>query len=156
MVVEYRATINLRKRLKIVEATIVNTNQNKSEISTIFRKGGTATIVAVVTNVALYVIGSTFTFPANAITPTGNPVTIAQVVFASILGGLAGTISYLLLTRFFSKVTTNRIIWILTGIVLVGMFFTPFKIKNAPVTQIIILEIMHLITTLPVWLLTRN
>ncbi|MEM9005699.1 MAG: DUF6069 family protein [Cyanobacteria bacterium P01_F01_bin.86] len=129
---------------------------NKPEISTIFRQGCTATVMAVFINLALYLIGSTFTFPANAIAPTGDPVTVAPVILASILGGLAATIGYLLLTRFFSRVMAKRIVWVLTGLTLAGMFFTPFGIENVPIAQIVILEIMHLVAALPVWWLTRK
>ncbi|MEM8546322.1 MAG: DUF6069 family protein [Cyanobacteria bacterium P01_H01_bin.119] len=134
----------------------MNINTNKPEISTIFRKGCIATVAAVVINAALYLMGSTFTFPADAITPTGDPVTVAPVILASILGGLVATISYFLLTRFLARVTANRVMWVLTGVVLIGMFFTPFGIENVPIAQIVILEIMHFVAALPVWWLTRS
>lgn len=132
-----------------------NAESTKPAITTILRTGATGIVIAVLVNAVLYLIGSTFTFPPDAITPVGEPVTIVPVVMITTVAGFVATVGYLVLTRFLSALWTNRVMWIATAAILIGMFFTPFGIENVPVAEIVILEIMHLVAAIPVYLLTR-
>ena len=129
---------------------------NKLDIGTIVRKGSIATAIATVMNAGLYLIGTTFTFPADAITPMGVPITIVPVISVSVIAGVTATVGYFVLTVFLAKETANRVMLVLSAIVLIGMFFSPFGIENAPFAQIAILEIMHFVAALPVWRLIRS
>ena len=134
---------------------IENSESTKPAIGGIVRTGLIAAVVAIVVNALLFFIGSLFTFPDNALTPTGDPVTIVPVVVVTLFGGIAATVGYIVLTRFLAKATANRVMLIGGALVLIGMFFNPFSIENVPVAEIVILEIMHIVAAWPVWQLTR-
>ncbi|HSH03857.1 MAG TPA: DUF6069 family protein [Anaerolineae bacterium] len=123
--------------------------------NTLLKNGAIATLAAIIINVLLFLIGSLFTFPDNAITPMGTPVSIAPVIITTLLGGLFATIGYLVLTKFMPE-RANQIMWVVAIIVLLGMAPSPFGITNVPVLQIIILEIMHIVAALPVYALTKS
>lgn len=113
--------------------------------------------VAAVINVVLYLLGRALgSFPATALTPMGRPVDAFAAAFISILGVAGGTIVYALLTRFMDKSKANRWFTIIAIIVLVLMIPTPFGIPGAPISQVVIMEIMHLVAGLAaIYFLTR-
>lgn len=105
--------------------------------------------LAAVVNVLLYLLGRAIgSFPATALTPMGRPVDAFSAAFISILGVAGGTVVYALLTRFMDKPKANRWFTIIAIIVLVVMIPTPFGIAGAPVSQIVLMEIMHLVAGL--------
>jgi ABC-type branched-subunit amino acid transport system permease subunit len=63
----------------------------------------------------------------------------------SVLGPVVGTIGYTVLSRFLSPASTKRWFTILAVVVIVAMFYSPFGITNAPISEIVILEIMHFV-----------
>lgn len=136
-------------------STTAQTEPTKPAITTILRTGAIGIVIATLINAVLYLIGSTFTFPPDAITPVGEPVTIVPVAMITAVAGAVATVGYLVLTRFLSPRWTNLVMWLTAAAVLIGMFFSPFSIENAPVAEIVILEIMHVVTIVPVYLLTR-
>jgi hypothetical protein len=135
--------------------TTAQFESTKPAVTTILRIGATGIVIATLINTVLYLIGSTFTFPPDAIAPTGVPVTIVPVAMITAVAGAVATVGYLVLTRFLSPRWTNLVMWLTAAAVLIGMFFTPFGIENVPVAQIVILEIMHLVAASRVYLLTR-
>lgn len=123
----------------------------------IIRRGAIATIIAVVVNSLLFLIGSLFTFPPEAITPMGGPIELPIVAVLTLGAGIFATIGYLVLTRIMGLTTAHRVTIMVTILVLLGMAVNPFvSIQNAPMSQILILEIMHLVAALPVVALLRR
>jgi len=132
------------------------TQQSNPALAVVWRTGIVAAVVATVINAILFLVGSLFTFPDDAITPMGEPISLALVVIVTFIGGIVATIGYTALTRFLPVKVANRVMWVGAIIVLLGMGLQPFGIENVPVAQIIILEIMHLVASLlPVGGLTR-
>lgn len=129
--------------------------ETKPTMNTTIRKGAIGTVIAVVVNAALFLIGSTFTFPAEALSPLGEPVTLGPVIIMTLLAGVVATIGYLVLTRFLTLRNANIVMWVVTVLVLIGMVYGPFGIENVPLAEIVILEIMHLVAAIPVYWLTR-
>lgn len=122
----------------------------------IIRNGFIGISIASIANGLLYLFSTTFTFPPDAITPMGDPVTLIHVLVSTLIGGLGAILVYFLLTRFLTQPTGRRVMWVLTVLVLIGGFYGPFDIKNVPVSEIVVLEIMHLVAGLaPVYLLTK-
>ncbi|MCX7707585.1 MAG: DUF6069 family protein, partial [Anaerolineae bacterium] len=66
----------------------------------------------------------------------------------SIVGVIGGSIVYTILTRRFDSDKANRWFRIIAIIVLILMIPTPFGIAGAPVSQIVLLEVMHLVAGL--------
>jgi hypothetical protein len=132
-------------------------NSAKVSLSQIWQSGAIALIAAVVVNALLFLVGSALgVFPPTALTPMGVPVTIGAVILMSVLGTLVGVIGYTVLSRFLIPANTNRWFTILAIIVIVAMLFSPFGIQNAPLAQIVILELMHLVVAgALVYFLTR-
>ena len=105
----------------------------------------------------LFLLTSSFAFPPEAITPIGQPVSLPPVIIATLMGGAAATIGYIVLTRFLAVPTARRVLLVLAIIVLIAMAFTPFGITEVPTAQIIILNIMHVVAGLvPVAALMRT
>lgn len=116
-----------------------------------------STLIATLINAILYFIGTQFTFPDDALTPLGVPVTIMPVVLITLLSGIVATIGYIVLTRFVPVATARRLFWILVAVVLIVMFFPPFNITNVPFAEVMILQTMHLVAgLLPAYHLTKK
>lgn len=127
----------------------------KPGLGVVARRGLTATVIAAVVNIVLFLIGSLFTFPADAITPMGVPVDVTAVAAITTMAGVLATVGYFVLTRVMALKTANRVMLILTILALIGMAFNPFSIANVPAVQIVVLEIMHLVAALPAITLLR-
>jgi hypothetical protein len=113
--------------------------------------------MAAAINVLLYLLGRAMgSFPATALTQMGRPVDAFAAAFISVIGVAGATVVYALMARFMDKPKANRWFTIIAIIVLVLMIPTPFGIPGAPVSQIVIMEIMHLVTGLSaIYFLTR-
>ena len=90
-------------------------------------------------------------FPPDALTPMGVPVDVTAVIAASLMGSIVGTIGYFILTRVLTLKLARQIFIGGMVLALIGMFFGPFGIPNAPVLQIILLEIMHFVVGGALW-----
>jgi hypothetical protein len=132
-----------------------NSTPSVTGFGRILRVGLNTTILASAINALLFLSASSVTFPATALTPQGTPVTLAPVVMMTLFGGIAATIGYLILSKLLAQKTAKIVMLAGSALVLIGMFFNPFGIENAPVAQIVVLEIMHLVAALPAWRLTR-
>ena len=116
----------------------------KPTLGSIWRNGIIAAVLAAVVNAILFFVGSALSaFPSNVITPMGTPLTIVQVVLMSVVGVLAGTLVYTILSRL--TAASNRWFTIVAVIVLILMAFSPFSLAGAPTLMIVFLEIMHLV-----------
>lgn len=136
---------------------VSSSNPVRRPLGEIVKAGLLGAGVAAVINVVLYLLGRAMgSFPATALTPMGRPVDAFAAAFISILGVVGGTVVYTLLTRFMDKPKGNRWFTIIAIIVLVVMIPTPFGISGAPVSQIVIMEVMHLVAGLSaIYFLTR-
>ncbi len=129
----------------------------KPSIGTIWKAGILGAVVAAAVNALLYFIGRPLgAFPSDVLTPMGLPIELPAVIMLSVVGVLAGTLVYTLLTRFLSTARANRWFVIIAIIVLIAMAASPFSLPGAPMSQIIVLEIMHLVAGVAaIYFLTR-
>ncbi len=107
----------------------------------LFAAGGAAVV-----NAALFLVGDLLgAFPETAIVPRrGGPLTLAPVVALSLMAPLMGMGIYVLLSRFTRR--AFGIFLAVAAVVLVFMAFPPFEIQGAPVLQVALLQVMHLVT----------
>lgn len=118
----------------------------KPSLGGIFKNGAIAGGAALIGNAVLYLVSAALGwFPPDVLSPMGEPITLAPVLGMTLFGAIAGTIGYLVLSRFLTKAQANRWFTILAVIVLVLMVATPLGLTGAPVMQIVVLEIMHLV-----------
>ncbi len=105
----------------------------------------------------LYLLGRALgSFPDTALSPAGRPVDAVAAALISILGVAGGTLVYGIMSRRLDTAKANRWFLIVAIIVLVLMIPTPFGVAGAPVSQIVIMEIMHLVAGLSaIYFLTR-
>ncbi|MEZ4717812.1 MAG: DUF6069 family protein [Caldilineaceae bacterium] len=124
----------------------VETLQTKPSLSGILKNGAIAGGAAVVVNAVLYLVSNALGwFPADVLSPMGTPITLAPVIGMTVFGAVAGTVGYLVLSRFLSRAQANRWFTILAVLVLVLMTTTPLGLSGAPLMQIVMLEVMHLV-----------
>ena len=125
---------------------VAKTEIQKLGFGRIARQGVIAGVGAIVVNAILFFIGSAMgAFPADALTPMGVPVDIMAVVGFSVVSTIAAIVLCFLLHRFLSVERAKQVFLILAMLVLVGMAFNPLGIANAPILQIVLLEVMHLV-----------
>lgn len=109
------------------------------------RGAGSAAII----NVLIFLFGRLLgSFPETALTPMGRPIDAPGTAMISVLGVAGGAVAYAILTRLMDTSRANRWFRIIAVIVLVLMIPTPFGIAGAPVSQILLMEVMHLVAGL--------
>jgi len=110
-------------------------------------RGVTGIVTATVINTALFLAASTFTFRPNAIIEaTGTPVGLANVVIATVIGGIIGVAGYALLRRLLpSPDRMKRVLYVLAAIVLLVTAYGPFTIRNVSGAQVVVMEVMHIV-----------
>ncbi len=124
--------------------TAVASQASKPTLSTIWRNGLIAIVVAAVVNAVLYFIGAALGWmPATVLTPMGLPVTIVPVVASTVVALVVATIVYSILNRFTGN--PNRWFTIIAVIVLVVSAVSPLSLPGAPAMMIVLLELMHLV-----------
>jgi predicted Na+-dependent transporter len=117
----------------------------KPAAGTIWRNGALAAVVAAVVNAILYFVGAGLNaFPQDVMTPAGEPITLVPVLLFTIVPIVLGTLAYTILSRF-----TNRAYqWlvVISLIIFVAMIYTPFSLRSAGATPLMIafLEILHI------------
>lgn len=111
----------------------------------VLKRSFLAGLVATLINVALFYIGSsTGAIPANLIIPSaGQPLTIGPVVFSTLIPALMAGLLLIGLDRLTSRPV--RLFNIIAAAVLILSFATPFTLPGAPVSMILILELMHIV-----------
>lgn len=124
----------------------VKTDIQKPAIGSIARQGILGAVIALAINAVLYFTGAAAGgFPPEALTPIGVPVDIIAIANISVMATVAAIVGYFVLTRLLSRQRAQQIFVGLAVLVLLGMGTTPFTIANAPVLQIVLLEVMHLV-----------
>ena len=110
------------------------------------KAGAWAVVISMAVNGALYLLGDAMgAFPPTAVAPArGAPVTLGPVLALSAAGSAVGVAVYAVLRQF-----TNKAWMVFIGIAVAVVLFMavpPFQIQGVPTAQIVILEIMHLVT----------
>ena len=111
----------------------------------IARVGATTTLASTLINALIFALVS---LPAES-------VPLAAVVIVTLMGGVAATVGYAILTRLLTAQNANRVMWAGIVLVLLGFAFNPFTIPNVSAMTIVTLQVMHLDAALPAWRLTR-
>lgn len=107
-----------------------------------------APLVAVVAAVAtglVYLIASALgAVPADfVIESAGSPLTLGMVVVSTVVPALLAGVVYALLGRFTRRPVRNFVV--LSGVLLVLSFATPLTIAGAPLSMVLVLELMHVV-----------
>lgn len=122
------------------------TQTQKPGFASIARQGVLGAVIALVINAVLYFVGAAAGgFPPEALTQMGVPVDIIAIANISVMATVAAIVGYFVLTRLLSLQRAQQIFVGLAVLILLGMGMTPFTIASAPVLQIVLLEVMHLV-----------
>jgi hypothetical protein len=134
-----------------------NSKPVRQSIGSIWKAGIVAAAVAAAANIVLYFLGRALgAFPDTALTPMGRPVDAVATVMVSVLGVLAGALVYTVLTRLLDAARAKRWFLLIAIVVLVLMAPSPVGIPGAPLSQVVIMEIMHLVAGVSaIYFLTR-
>ena len=134
-----------------------NAKPARRPLGEIWKAGLIGAGVAAIINIVLYLLGRALgSFPATALTPMGRPVDALGAAVFSVFGVLAGAVVYTILTRLMDTARANRWFLIIAIVVLVLMAPSPLAIPGAPASQIVIMEIMHLVAGISaIYFLTR-
>ena len=121
----------------------------KPSVGSLAVTGGIAAVVAAVINAVLFLVGNALgAFPEDVLTPLGEPISLVPVVLMTIVGGIAATVGYIVLTRFLSVRNAKIALWVIGALVLFGMFFSPLGLEGMPALGIFLLEVMHFVAGL--------
>ncbi|MCS7055615.1 MAG: DUF6069 family protein [Thermoflexales bacterium] len=133
-------------------------SSTKVSSSGVWKAGGLAAVASAAVNAVLYFLGRAIgSFPDTALNPMGRPVDLFAVVLLSVMSVLAGTLVYWLLASRMDRPRANRLFTIIAIVVVVVMIPSPFFVQGAPVSQIVIMEIMHLVAAAAaIFFLTRR
>jgi hypothetical protein len=134
-----------------------NSKPARRPLGEIWKAGLIGAGAAAIINVVLYLLGRLLgSFPSTALTPMGRPVDVVGTAVFSVFGVLAGAVVYTILSRLMDTARANRWFLIIAIVVLVLMVLSPLGVSGAPVSQIVIMEIMHLVAGISaIYFLTR-
>ena len=129
--------------------TTITQPTTKPTIGSIFRAGAIGTVIAVVLNLILYFI-STAMGALPVMSTMGQPIALVPVLTFTIGAGIGATVLYLIVTRFLDHGRANTVFVVIASLVLIGMAFgPPTSVVEPTVAAVLMLEIMHLATGLP-------
>ncbi len=116
-----------------------------------------AMLTAVLANTLIYLVAwETGLIPSNVgvRSPFGfGPISLAAVVAGSAFGALGGSVVFALIGRFSRRPV--RLFRIIATLALLPTLRTPLTIEGAPLSMVVSLEAMHIITyAVTVWVLT--
>lgn len=124
----------------------MSTSTPSESFGSIFLRGLKVAAISAVINVVLFFLGSAAgLLPETVLLPGPNePLTVVPVILSSIVGTLAGTVLYTLLSRF-SPASSARAFRVTLIVLGVATLFPPLSIPGAPVGMVITLELMHVV-----------
>jgi purine-cytosine permease-like protein len=126
-------------------------NSSTPTLAGIVRAGGLAALIAVVANVAIYLIANAAgAIDATVVNPMGDPIGLAAVLSLTIGAAIVAAILFALLVRFAPRPGT--IFLAVAALVFALFLMGPFNL-GAPVAMVLVLELMHLVVALPLVLL---
>jgi uncharacterized protein (DUF697 family) len=110
----------------------------------IIMAGITGLVVATIVNGITFYIGKAAGFfPETVMVPnTGQPISIAHVIFSSVFTAIGATGLFLMLIKFLGAKAVN-VFRIISVIFLLVSFGGPFSIPNAPTNMTMTLSLMH-------------
>lgn len=115
-----------------------------------------AGLAAAAANAVLFFIFEALgAIPADIIVPNaGQPITVVPVMMASFMPAIVAGILLALLAAFTAKPV--KIFLIITTVVLILSFYTPFSIPEVIMPMILALNLMHIVAAVVIaWLLIR-
>jgi hypothetical protein len=101
--------------------------------------GLAAGVVAAAVNAALFATGL---IDQSVVVPTGDPVSLGAVISLSLVPNIIGG---LVLWGVLRAGRGVRLFQIIVAVVTVLSFVTPFSLPGAPLSMILILELMHVV-----------
>ncbi len=106
--------------------------------------GPLAAVSAAVANAVVYFVASALgTMPQNFVVQGSGPITLAPVVFSSLIGAAGAAVIFTVVALLARRpIRTFRIV---AAVVLVLSFATPLTIPGAPLSMILTLELMHVV-----------
>lgn len=125
----------------------MSTSIPSESAGSIVLRGLKVAAISAVINAILFFLGSAAgLLPETVLLPGPNePLTVVPVIFSSIVGTLAGTVLYLLLSRF-APTSSSRVFRITLIVLGLATLFPPLSIPEAPVGMVLTLELMHVVT----------
>jgi len=134
-----------------------NSKPARRPLGEIWKAGLIGAGVAAIINIVLYLLGRALgSFPDTALTPMGRPVDVVGAAVFSVFGVVAGAVVYTILSRLMDTARANRWFLIIAIVVLIVMALSPLGVPGAPASQIVIMEIMHLVAGISaIYFLTR-
>jgi hypothetical protein len=116
--------------------------------SAIARAGGLAALIAVVANVAIYLVAAAVgAIDPTVAGPTGDPIGLTAVLILTIGPAIVATALFALLARFTPR--PGAIFLAIAALVFAAFLFGPFNL-GAPLAMVLVLELMHLVVAIPV------
>ena len=106
--------------------------------------GPLAAVSAAIANAVVYFVASALgTMPQDFVVAGSGPITLAPVVFSSLIGAAGATLALAVVALLAQRpIRTFRIV---AAVVLVLSFATPLTIPGAPLSIILTLELMHVV-----------
>ncbi len=103
-----------------------------------------AAVSAAAANAVVYFVASALgTMPQDFVVQGSGPITLAPVVFSSLIGAAGATLVFTVVALLARRpIRTFRIV---AAVVLVLSFATPLTIPGAPFSMILTLELMHVV-----------
>lgn len=114
----------------------------------LWQAGLAAAGIAALGNTLLYFVGRTLgTLPLSVTVPSlggEGPITLFSIILMSLIPAVLATALLALLVRFTPR--PGLIFGGLAAVVFIAMFFGPLTLPNAPISMIVTLEFMHVVT----------
>ena len=133
-----------------MQATNSNSSRQKRDskrisLGRIAVAGLFAAIAAAIANAVVYAIAvSLGAFPDSIlIQPAGQPMSLGPVIISSAIGAVGATVVFALMNRLLRRPVRSFVI--LSVVVLVISFITPFTVADASVAFIAALLVMHVV-----------
>jgi Family of unknown function (DUF6069) len=119
-------------------------NKNTIHYTKLFLIYSQVVVQSLVVNIVLFFIGKSLGgFGQNLITPRGQPINLVSIITPTIVFPLLGALTYIFISKFSSKpLKYFRIAGY--GFILF-MFAGPLRLENSTISDMIILEVMHLV-----------
>jgi Na+/proline symporter len=130
--------------------------ENTIRLKNIWWAAPVAGLAAALANAVLFFIFEAMgAIPPDIIVPNaGQPITVVPVMMASFMPAIFAGILLALLAAFTAKPV--KIFLVITTVVLILSFYTPFTIPEAIMPMILALNLMHIVAAVVIaWLLIR-
>jgi uncharacterized membrane protein YgcG len=107
-----------------------------------------AAVAAAINAIVFFIAKAVDAMPETVIVSSGQPITLAPVVMASIVPAVMATLVFWALARFTQS--PKKIFIGVAVVVFVATLGGPFSIPDVPTSMIVALEIMHLVAAIAI------